>query len=157
MVTLLSLALLSMPPSLPAPDPHPLCLEEPPVKEVKEEHVHSTWPDGSVKAKQVNFTDGTYVQLQYHENGQVKYESYHTKVLIDGDPRRRRHVKHGTERRWQEDGTLFVCAVHVEGKKDGTWIYYDRDGNPASAFTYEDDKEVEHLTYSRVFGWQPFK
>jgi hypothetical protein len=43
------------------------------------------------------------------------------------------------------------------GKAVGTQIIYREDGIPAASWTYEDGKEVEHLTYSTVFGWQPFK
>ena len=139
------------------PVAHPLCLQEPAKKEIKNERVHKNWPDGSIKYKTVYFMDGTYVFYQFHENGQMKLESHHSVIPIDGKPRSKQHVKHGTEKRWSENGQLFGCAVHHESKKVGTWIYYRDDGTPAASFTYENDKEVEHLTFSSVFGWQPFK
>jgi len=153
-VTALSIAAPNQ--GLPPPEPHPLCVETPADPEVERERVLKTWPDGSTKAKQINFVDGTYAGLQYHENGNLKLESHHTKVLIDGDPRRRRHVKHGTHKQWHANGQLGSCRVYVEGKKEGTWISYREDGTAAAAYTYENDREVEHLTYSTVFGWQPF-
>ena len=129
------------------PVPESICGEEPEEKIVSFERVFSEWPDGSVKSKTIKFVDKSSVFLQYHENGNVKLKSYYDS----------HNKQDGTEKRWHENGQLFVCAVYKHGKKHGTWIYYDEEGIPRSSFSYEDDKEVEHLTYSPKFGWQRFK
>ena len=129
------------------PVPEPMCGEEPEDKVVSYEKVFSEWPDGSVKSKTIKFVDKSSVFLQYHQNGNMKLKSHYDS----------RNKQDGTEKRWHENGQLFVCAVYSHGKKQGTWIYYDEEGVPRSSFTYEDDKEVEHLTYSPKFGWQRFK
>lgn len=138
------------------PREHPLCRQATPDKAVKRESVFTTWPDGSVKSKAMYYADGTSLQLHFHANGQMQSETHQAKVLIDGNPRHRKTVTQGTEKRWHDNGQLFVCAVYEDGNKTGTWIYHGEDGQPQAAFRYENDKEVAHLTYSPVFGWQPF-
>lgn len=142
--------------SLPAPQPDARCQKPPKKKVVRAEYILQRWPDNTIKAKQITYLDKSTLHIHWHQNGQRKLESQHRVILVDGNPRRQRRVKYGTEKRWHKNGQLFVCALYDEGKKTGTWIYYDRDGRPSASFRYIDDKEVEHLTYSRVFGWRPF-
>lgn len=138
----------------PPPKPPALCRRAPEKKAVRSERVLQRWPDNTIKAQQITYVDRSTRYIYWHRNGQRKLESYHRVILVDGQPRRRRHVKDGTEKRWHDNGQLFVCAVYDKGKKTGTWIYYDRQGEPTASFRYVDDKQVEHLTHSRVFGWR---
>lgn len=142
--------------SLPAPSPDARCQQPPKKKAVRAEYILSRWPDNTIKAKQITYLDKSTLHIYWHPNGQRKLETHQVVILIDGNPRHRRHVTHGAEKRWHANGQLFVCALYDEGNKTGTWIYYDRNGTPAASFRYVDGKEVEHLTYSRVFGWRHF-
>ena len=142
---------------LPAPQIHPLCKQAAEQKEIKQERVWSNWPDGSIKSKSIYFIDGTWVAIHFHQNGQMKLESYSTNVPREDNPKITINGKHGTEKRWYENGQLSSCGAYKMGKAIGTRMLYNRDGSPAAAWTYEDGVEVEHLTYSKVFGWQPFK
>ncbi len=142
---------------LEAPEIHPLCNQEPKKKEIKKERVWHKWPDGSIKSKSVYFKDGTWVSYEFYQSGQMKRETHSIRHPVEGRPKTTINGKHGTEKRWHENGQLQSCCVYEMGKAVGTQIIYREDGTPAASWTYEDGKEVEHLTYSTVFGWQPFK
>jgi antitoxin component YwqK of YwqJK toxin-antitoxin module len=139
------------------PQIHLLCNQESEKKEIKNEMVWHKWPDGSIKSKSVYFVDGTWVEYHFHQNGQMKLEAYSTRMPVEGRPKTTINGKHGTQKRWHENGQLSSCSVFKMGKAVGTKIIYRKDGTPAASWTYEDGIEVEHLTYSKVFGWQHFK
>ena len=142
---------------LEAPQINPLCMQEAEQKEIKEERVWIKWPDGSVKSKSVYFTDGTWVGYEFYQSGKLKRETYSTRYPRKEKPEITINGKHGTEERWHENGRLQGCCVYQLGKAVGTQIVYDKDGTPAASWVFENGQEVEHLTYSKVFGWQPFK
>ena len=138
------------------PEIHPACNQEPEQREIKKERIWNNWPDGSVKYKSVYFTDGTWVEYAFYQSGQLKREAYSGRFPVEGRPKTTINKKHGTEKRWHENGQLSSCAVYEKGKPVGTRMLFAEDGTPMASWTYENGKEIEHLTYSKVFGWQPF-
>ena len=142
---------------LEAPQIHPLCRQEAERKEIKKQRVWHAWPDGSVKMKSVYFADGTWVQVEFYQSGQRKRETHSTRYPRREKPEITINGKHGTEKRWHENGKLQGCGVYQLGKAVGTKIVYAKDGTHAAAWVYQNGKEIEHLTYSKVFGWQPFR
>ncbi|MBN2493432.1 MAG: hypothetical protein JXR96_02475 [Deltaproteobacteria bacterium] len=140
------------------PQLNPLCEQSPPEKKVKTERVgRNKWPDGSIKYKSIYFTDGTWVEYEFYQSGKLRRETHSTRYPVEGRPKTTINGKHGTEKLWHENGQLQSCCAYEKGKPVGTKMLFDTDGTPLASWTYEDGREVEHLTYSRVFGWQHFE
>lgn len=60
--------------------------------------------------------------------------------------------RHGPARTWYDDGTLWIEERWVEGKRDGPFVEYHRNGKPAREGSYRLDEKVGTWTVSSERG-----
>jgi len=49
---------------------------------------------------------------------------------------------HGNYEEWYEDGTPKLAGKYLEGKQDGEWIFFDKEGNSMPALHFENGTEI---------------
>ena len=73
--------------------------------------------------------------VEYYADGKRKC-LYHGGIADDG-----RFLLDGTETFWYPDGTVVWEADYYLGRRVGTFIYFDYQGNPVKRITYPDNKK----------------
>ena len=83
--------------------------------------------------------DNVYEYAKYSENNTL----IESGKLLNG-------VYHGKLTVYYENGLVNVIAMFNQGKKDGTWTFYNEEGLKTHEVTYVDNKRVS-TTHTRYF------
>ena len=88
--------------------------------------------DGSIKEETVYFNgvkEGKrkvwYRSGQLYKSGTMKSDRWH-----------------GKYQEWYENGTPKLAGKYLEGKQDGEWIFFDKEGNSMPALHFENGTEI---------------
>ena len=100
--------------------------------ELKDGLVKEYFDDGSIK-EEVQFVRGIkegtrkiwYPSGQIAKSGSMKNDRWH-----------------GSYEEWYESGKPKLCGKYIDGKQDGEWLFFDKDGNELPILFFEDGKET---------------
>lgn len=100
--------------------------------ELRDGLVKEYFDDGSIK-EEVQFVRGIkegtrkiwYPSGQIAKSGSMKNDRWH-----------------GSYEEWYESGKPKLCGKYIDGKQDGEWLFFDKDGNELPILFFEDGKET---------------
>ncbi|MCB0840860.1 MAG: TonB family protein, partial [Bacteroidetes bacterium] len=110
--------------------------------------------------KTVNNGEGTMVE--HHENGQEKYRGQVTRFFRSGSWKtfyengakkeevlfNEKGLASGVHQYWYPDGSLELWGMRKDGRKFGTWLYYNPEGKEEAKFMFSpEDLSEENPIY----------
>lgn len=110
------------------------------------------WPNGHLRTE-LNVVQGVWSGrfASYFETGRTRSEGEYAPCPQDGETKPAascEHIgaaRHGRWRTWHENGERASQGSFRFGKKVGTWVYWNREGQPDTVNVHRGDELVERI------------